>query len=55
MLKDNSDNILNIEKEGELNAIVTISGLSETKEEVSRQDDEEEEEKLKDRYVSKAN
>ena len=55
MLKDNSEKLLKSEKEGELNAIVTISGLSETKEEVSRQDDEEEEDKLKDRYVSKAN
>ena len=52
MPTNNTDNLLNIEKEGELNAIVTISGLSDIKEEVSPKDEEEKEEILKERFVS---
>lgn len=51
MPTNNTDNLLNIEKEGELNAIVTISGLSDIKEEVSPKDEEEKEEILKERFA----
>ena len=51
ILGDNSESLLNIEREGELNIIVTISGLVDTREEVTKQE-EEGGEKLQERFVS---
>jgi len=48
ILQDNTGNLLNIEKEGELNVIITISG---TMEEIIGNNQEEEEVKIKDRFV----
>ena len=48
ILQDKTGNLLNIEKEGELNVIITISG---TMEEVIGLNQEEEEVKIKDRFV----
>eukprot|EP00092_Neocalanus_flemingeri_P034270 GFUD01037267.1.p1 GENE.GFUD01037267.1~~GFUD01037267.1.p1 ORF type:complete len:460 (-),score=117.99 GFUD01037267.1:88-1467(-) len=48
ILGDNSETLLNIEREGEMNVIVTISGLVDTNVEVSRPEYEDE---LKERFA----